>query len=189
MKYNFLIAVILICGITSCDGKHRAVETHEDKLKNSNLSESFFENIEYIPKDYTEVKTDTLLSNGFSINLKFYSDMATNVVQMIKADTINYKRYYRNFNAELVVKKDKVQIFSKIITNSFVVHELSINKDTLNNFVFSDFWIDELKSIRQNKALINLRFCNPETENCKTYLLTILDNKSYNLETLLDKES
>jgi len=189
MKFYFLILFCIFCFITRCDGKYRAVETHEDKLTKSKLSTSFFEIVEYIPKNYTEVRTDTLLNNGYSVKVKFHSDMSANAIQIIKVDSINYKRYYRNFNAELIVKKDKTQLFSKTITNSFIVNELSINKDILNNFVLSDFWIDEFNSIKQNKAIINLRFCNPETENCKSYVLTVLRDKTYVIEPQLDKES
>ena len=50
-------------------------KTNTEVLKEHKLLDSFSEQIKYIPEKYTEVITDTILSNGFRVKIKYYYDM------------------------------------------------------------------------------------------------------------------
>ncbi len=146
MKYFSIILIILIFCFTSCDGKHRVNQTHQEKIENSNLSKSFFEKIEYFPKVYTEIITDTILSNGFSITSKFYSDMEKNVLREFKKDSIQFKKFYREFNVELTLSKNGIEIFSKLINKDFFAPFDFVNIDILDDGILLDFTIVDYSS-------------------------------------------
>ena len=129
MKYFTLLLFLIITAFASCDGRDRAQNSNKDNVVNSKLSDSFFESISYFPKEYTEVITDTILSNGYHVNLKFYSDMNKNVLTEFKIDTINYKHYYREFNTSIVASKDDLTIINKTINKEFIIKHDEKNKD------------------------------------------------------------
>ena len=170
MKKNFFILVILIICFASCDGRERAQNNNKENLEHSKLSDSFFVQTKYFPQEYSETITDTILSNGFRVTIKFYSDMYKNVLNDFKIDTINYKHYYREFKGDLKVVKKGKTIFNKTIDKSFFTDKL--NEMFWKNAIMGDILLDE--NLVTNKHLyINVFFCIPESEICKNYNIII----------------
>jgi hypothetical protein len=177
MKYFSIILIILILCFTSCDGKHRVNQTYQEKIENSNLSKSFFEKIEYFPKVYTEVITDTILSNGFRIRSKFYSDMEKNVLREFKKDSIQFKNYYREFNVELTISKNGVEIFSKLIDKDFFVQHDFSKYSILNDVILLDFELIDTNS--SNSLTFNFDYYPEAKDALYRYKLVVFEDGNF----------
>jgi len=182
MKFLSSLLLVFILIFASCDGKDRSRYTHQEKLEKSKLSESFFEQVKYKPELYSEVKTDTILSNGFHIKLKVYSDMNAYVLRESKKDTINYKHYYRIFKGELIITLKNKEIINQ-----------TIDKSLFSNNTNSDFWKAailgniSLNYERSNDDEISLSafYRVPETRQYKDFNIIINSNGKIRIEELL----
>lgn len=178
LNYIFLLGILMLFG---CDGRERSHKTNEEILKDSKLLDSFIENIQYIPDSYSEVENDTLLSNGFRVKIKTYTEMNDNVINEFTIDSINYKFHYRTYTG-------KLEFFYK----NEAILELSINKSYFKENKDKEFWekailggisIDENK-IFKNKVYLNIFYCIPESEICKDYNLIVDKKGNTSLEEL-----
>ena len=66
----FLASTIILI---SCDGRDRIYKTNAEVLHESNLFNVFSQQIKFIPEQSIEIETDTILSNGFQVKIKYYS--------------------------------------------------------------------------------------------------------------------
>ena len=172
-----LILISCIC-LASCDGRNRVHKPNKTVLKETKLLDSFSESIKYIPETYTEIKTDTLLSNGFHIKMKTYSSMNKSVLNEFKQDSINYKTYYREFVSEVIITINEEEIFNEIIDKSFLIN---LNSNLQLNHAIVKIGVDESSSTSKNS--ITLTTIIEGIENPKlTYLNLIVNAKGeYNL--------
>ena len=69
MKKLFFFSIFLIICFTSCDGRDRANKTNSENLEESKLSNAFFDHTIYIPQQYTETVTDTILSSKLRVKV------------------------------------------------------------------------------------------------------------------------
>ncbi|WP_347926286.1 DUF4738 domain-containing protein [Pontimicrobium sp. SW4] len=185
MKYILALFMVSFVFFTSCDGKDRAKKTSKEILEDSNLSPSFFEQVSYIPEQYSEEIVDTTFSNGFKISTKYFSDMNNNVLNEFEIDTIHYKHYYREFITELTVEFQEKKIFSKTIDKS-----LFENKDDAHFWeqsIMLGLFID--KELTDNDKLFTVAsFCIPESEICKDFRLVIANNGDMEIIELKTEE-
>ncbi|MFT5215608.1 MAG: hypothetical protein ACI83H_000724 [Glaciecola sp.] len=181
MKLLFSLLLVFILIFAGCDGKDRSRYTHQEKLKKSKLSGSFFEQVQYLPQDFTEVVTDTILSNGYHIKLKVYSDMNTSVLKEFKKDTITYKRYFRAFKGEVIITLNNEEIINK-----------TLEKIQFSNNTDADFWKDAvLGNISLNyerstddEIFLNAFYRIPETNHYKDFNIVIASNGKIRIEEL-----
>lgn len=180
MKHFFGLLLILAISFTSCDGK---------KTKNQALSESIeefkktvnFETNVYIPESYMEREVDTLLSNGYRVKIKSYSDM-TNSVRFSKIkDTINYQTHYRNFKFEVNVTKDEKLIYTEKFDKQKVNKAFNYDANLVSGSGLSDFdTLAVLKSIEvnddpfyTNMVVIDVLFTIPESDRSASHRIFI----------------
>jgi len=165
MKYFSLIAVLLILCFVSCDGKHRALETHNKKLNRSNLSESFFEQNVFVPERYTESVTDTILKSGIKVRVKYYAVME-NTIAIKNNNNSSIKTYYREFESQIHVFKNNKLHFADILNKSdFAEHQ---NSEFWENAILQYVWLDDLEST-ENRIQINCSFLVPTTNAFRSY--------------------
>ncbi len=165
MKYFSVIAILLILCMVSCDGKHRALESHVEKLERSNLSISFFEQDIYVPEKYTASITDTILSSGLKVNVKYYAVM-DKLITVRTNDNPNVNTHYRVFESQINVFKNNELLFDDILDKS----DFSDAKDTefWKNAILQYVWLDELGSTAL-RIRINCSFLAPSTNTYKSY--------------------
>ena len=87
-KFTALILGIIIC-LLSCDGREKVKRKPIETLKEKNMIESFSTRESYYPKTYSEVKTDTILSNGYTVKVNTFTDMTSSFLKQFKHDAIN----------------------------------------------------------------------------------------------------
>lgn len=164
MKYFSLIAVLLIMCFVSCDGKHRALETHNKKLDHSNLSDSFFEQDVFVPERYTESVTDTILKSGLKIRVKYYAIM-DNTIAIKNNYNSSIKTYYREFESQIHVFKNNKLHFADILNKSDFADQ---NSEFWKNAILQYVWLDDLEST-ENHIQINCSFLVPTTNAFRSY--------------------
>ena len=170
MKKTFGLLLILVIAFTSCEGR---------KTKNQALSESIKEfkksaNLEvdiYLPKTYIEREIDTLLSNGYRVKIKTYSDMNNSVLFSKIKDTINYQTHYRNYKFDILVEKEGELIYNESFDKLKANKALDYNANYASNSHLYNFdKLAVLKSIQvdddispKNMITIDIMFAIPET--------------------------
>ncbi|OYX23284.1 MAG: hypothetical protein B7Z06_10425 [Flavobacteriales bacterium 32-35-8] len=100
------ILILITIAFIGCDGRLRAYMTNEDVLRETDLLESFSEELKYIPEQPTEIVTDTILSNGFHIKTTYHS--IENSFVSKKAKNKNGKSintHHHNFEVQFQIHK------------------------------------------------------------------------------------
>lgn len=181
---NKLILLILITFISlvSCDGRDRAYQTNAEVLKVHQLLDSFSERVEYVPKKYTTVVTDTILSNGFKIKITAYIDMENAVLKIAHSEALKHKTYFRNRKAEITVEKNHKLLFSKIIDNDFFIKMNPLLKDSLKDYIIAEAYTEYDASFIKNKINFIFVFSNPLNHKTRSFTLSIHELGNYHVE-------
>lgn len=161
---KLIYILVIIFAFVSCNGgktKKDALKTSVEKFKDSIGT---LEIEKYIPETYSETITDTILSNGFKVKIKTFTDMGHSVLNMFKQDTIVYKHYYRDAIAEITIFKNDIQIVSQKIDKSFFLKRDNELKDYFEIANLSGVWLYENESLDKDKISIYIMFCKPETD-------------------------
>lgn len=173
-KFTVLILGIIIT-LISCDARDRINRTPKEILKEKNLLESFSERVSYYPQEYSEVKTDTILSNGYHVNVKTFTDMESSYLKQFKHDSINYKYHYRDFKAEIVASHNSI-IFHDVIDKQYVLKHDKTVSYYMETSILKSVWVNQEESLNQNKLVLNILFTQPKTNTEKVFEL-VIDNK------------
>ncbi|GAA4944421.1 hypothetical protein GCM10023314_16790 [Algibacter agarivorans] len=168
---NKLLILILASTIalTSCDGRDRVYKTNAEVLHESHLLNAFSQQIKFVPERSIKIETDTILSNGFQVKIKYHSVENNSILKTVKTknDTIT-KVHYKNFEAKLEVLKNGKTInkssISKVLFNEFE------NTSFWTNAIMQYIWIDHEASTK-NKLYLNTSFHIPNTESYKDFIL------------------
>lgn len=189
MKKVLGLLLLFAIGFTSCEGRKTSrqalSESIEEFKKNIN-----FETSVYIPKTYLEHEVDTLMSNGYRVKIKTYSDMASSVLFTKIKDTINYQTYYRNFKFDISVTKDNKLIYSERFDKQKVNKIFNYNANLVSGSPLYNFdKLAVLKSIQvnddpsyKNRVLIDILYAIPETDRFASHTLSINENGEWNSE-------
>ncbi len=181
MKLLSAILLMFIILFASCDGKERARYTHKEKLEQSKLSESFFEQETYFPENYSEVVTDTIFSNGYHIKLKVYSDMNTSVLKEFKKDTINYKHHFRNFKGELIVNLNGKEILNRTLDKSQFSNKK--NDAFWQQAILGNIVLDNENS-NDNEVLLHAFYRIPKSNQYKDFKIIVTSQGFMKIEEL-----
>lgn len=181
MKNIILLFVLIAISFTSCDGKKSKSESLKDAVKEFNDTIGPIEVIKYFPDTYAETITDTLLTNGFQIKIKAFTDMSSNYLNEFTEDSIIYKHYYRNYIADVIVYKNETEVFNKRINNSFFINYDESYSSLLEDKNLNGFWINEKNALSKDNIIIDFLFCKPETQSCIYFELYIDDKGDFKI--------
>lgn len=177
---------VIICAIlASCEGrrsKNQALKNSiEEYNKRVNVQVDVFE-----PLNYSEREVDTIMSNGFRVKIKSYTDMNHSVLLTKIKDTINYQTSYRNFKFDIRVEKDGKLLCNETYNKQKVNELFGFNDKYLENddlYSFNELAI--LKSINvidylENKdhVVVEVMYEIPETSR-RSFHKIIIDNKGH----------
>lgn len=174
MKYISLILLFAIALLfAACDGRDRLHKTPQEILHETELLDSFSENITFIPNGYAEKVTDTIFNNGYRIHIKMYSDMENHVSITSGKDTTNY----RNFNLDIKVIKEGVTLLDSTFNKQSekIVEKFSINLET---YYLRDFWITEDNEAYENVPSIYFEFYSPKTKESSIIEIVSLEENT-----------
>ena len=119
---NKLLLLFLVSIITliSCDGRKTKNDALKESITKFRDSVSPFEISEYIPNIYSEIKTDTILSNGFTVKISAITDMDHSILKEIKTDTTIVKQYHRKRILHLKIFLKEKLVFDNQIDTPFL---------------------------------------------------------------------
>lgn len=182
MKNLLLIACISFFAFASCDGRQtkkdslkKAVVKFKDSVKPTTV-------VKYKPEMYAEVLTDTILSNGYSVSVKTYTDMQNSVTHNYQIDDFNMvKDIYRKWISEVTITKDNIIIFRETIDEQFLNKENKLKADkSLLNSISIGVEVDEELSLTNNEIYLHTAILYPKEEKQILYILKIND-KGYSV--------
>ncbi len=182
---NILLLILVCVGVVSCDGRKSHSESLQEAVEEFRDSVGPIEIIKYIPEDYAENVTDTILSNGFRVKIKTFTDMEHSYLNEFKTDTVTNKHYYRNYIADIVVLKDEKKVLVVTIDNDFIMkNDPSMDVSFKNEMTMHGIWIDQSKSDNHNNVVLDFSFCQPETDFCYDYQMIIEANGNYQIKEI-----
>lgn len=185
---NKLLFLVLITTITifSCEGRKSKADALKESVTKFKDSLATLEIVEFIPEKYAEVKTDSILSNGFSISIKTYTNMKKSVIVEHEMDTITNINHHRDWVSEVKVKKrDKLIFDENINTEFFLKNNINIS-DYLSKGINTRVWIEENPSMEKDSITLLTVFLNPEDNNFIIYKIKIGNDGKYSLKKLED---
>lgn len=172
--------IIAFCSCESRQTKNNLLQKSISKYKND------FKLIEvknYYPKAYNEIITDTLLSNGYRVKIKTFTDMNNAVSVVSKTSTIYQTDYYRQVTSEVVVFKNNKLIFNKSFNSNFLKQHIFENKNS-NNFINNYVYVDEAASINSNKLVLIASQISPKSNIKDIYKIEIDETGLFTLNKL-----
>lgn len=168
-----MLLLLVIMTLVACDGRHRKYKTNVEVLREHNMLDAFLEKAKFIPEQYTEITTDTILSNGINIKIQYHSVADKYILGVSQPSHDTTKIYYQNFEAQLKVSKDNTIILNKTIDKSYFFKQEDAS--FWNAAVMQFVWID-YSATTKNSVQLNTAFCIPDTDICKDFTLTIHEN-------------
>ncbi|NRD22519.1 hypothetical protein HNV10_04660 [Winogradskyella litoriviva] len=188
MKHLFLILVLSSIIFASCEGKKTQSEALLDSIEDFKKTVNLESNV-YIPETYIEHEVDTIMSNGYHVKIKTYSDMS-NAVRFSKIkDTINYQTYYRNFKFDISVAKDDKEIYNESFDKQKINKVFNYKTDLeYNSDLYNFDKLAILKAINVNDdpsyinmVLIDIMYAIPESNRLASHKLFINDKGKLNI--------
>jgi hypothetical protein len=183
MKTTLGLTLVLIIGITSCNGRKNsnlalAQSIEEFKTKNA------IESVSYLPKNYREQSQDTTLSNGFKIKTRTFTNMNDSVVKSVIRDTITYKKLHREVNALVTIFFNDKQVFEKTITKDFLTHNLISEQLNLEHSVLQSLWLSQDHVLQDNEVTLYMDYCDLTNESCKRFSISIDNLGNYIIKSI-----
>ncbi len=169
---NVLLLVTLISIIhLSCDGRETKKENLERAVSEFNLKSIPLEIVTYAPEAYTEIVTDTIISNGINIRIKNYSLLDEHILVLEINDATSKKtKYQRVFVSEISMSNaSKNIITTHISAKQFKMLDVDPFWD---HATLQHVWVNqELSTISYIK--LDISFINPKSSAYKLYRMSI----------------
>ncbi|WP_225035766.1 hypothetical protein [Winogradskyella sp. SM1960] len=188
MKHFLGLLIVSIIAFTSCDGRKTQGQALSDSIEKFKKTVNFETNV-YIPKNYMEHEVDTIMSNGYRVKIKTYSDMSNAVLLSKIKDTINYQTYYRNFKFDVSVTKNDKEIYNESFDKQKVNKDFKYTDNLVaGSHLYNFDKLAVLKSIQvnddptyTNMVLIDIVHAIPETDKYAFHTMYIKENGKSNI--------
>lgn len=181
MRYIVFIVFIGFIAFSSCDGRERKYKTNIEVLKEQKLLDSFSENINYHPIEYSETQTDTVLNNGYVIKTRTYTDMEHSVLQQKNKDSIIYKHYFRKLISEVQITKDSKEVFKNKIDEAFL-SQFDIIKNLDLKLSIISAGLNQSSVLKKDSIIITCMVYMPKVNKLNLFDLLIDKSGKYKLE-------
>ncbi|TXG35973.1 hypothetical protein [Seonamhaeicola maritimus] len=165
---SFVTSVIL----WSCEGRKSKNDLLQESISKYNDDLVPVNIIKYYPEAYTEIVKDSILSNGFKVKIKTFTNMDKSITKVSKSHTTKFKDHFRKIESDVVVYKNDKLIFKETINNEFLMNHLGTSED-LKNYIGNDIYINEEATLNTNKLVLIASLYKPKNNNCISYNIII----------------
>ncbi|WP_323788824.1 hypothetical protein [Psychroserpens sp.] len=174
MKRSILIIVLVAIAIFSCDRRESARENLQNSISEFNKKQTNLEVVTYFPEAYTEIQTDSLISNTFKVSIKNYAVMDSQILVSSEADDKKTKlNYHRVFESEIRIDLASKNIFdAKINAEAF---KSASSSEFWDNATLEHVWVNQEAS-NTSEVNLGLSFINPNSNAYKLYELVVDTN-------------
>ncbi|MFS4481440.1 hypothetical protein ACKGJY_00345 [Hyunsoonleella sp. 2307UL5-6] len=152
MKYSLLLVCIGCIWFFSCDGRLTKQESLKKSVKAFNNAEQHLNSTNIFPEHYAEVENDTILSNGYRVKLKNFTNMNA-LLDAPKLTTTKILHKFRRVDSEITVYKDDKLIYKDVI-KSMVLEDYYHNKMDIKHYLNNGISVDELASLETGKLIL-----------------------------------
>ena len=182
MKKFVLLMLLLVLSFLSCEGRKTKAESLKESVAKFKDSLGKLEITEYIPEKYVEVKTDSILTNGFSISIKTYTNMTRFITCKNQVDhTLTHVNNYRDWVSEVTIKKNDKVIFDKVFDANFFLENDKTIGDSLHKAINNKVWIDDDFPLDKNHVSLVGGFIFPESKKTLYYDIKIDNEGKYSV--------
>ena len=186
MKNILFLLLLISISFISCDGRNKTNGLKANNLKENPLLNSISEDIKYIPEKYNELKIDTILSNGFTVKIKSFTDMDKSYLNEYTTNNTVHKHYYRDNKARVIVSRNGV-VFDKLITKKLFLDFDNTLKGFFKDAILNGVWISNEKSTLNSNITININFWKPETDLHVFFDLIIEKDGKYRIINVINE--
>lgn len=183
MKKLIYLFLIVSVAFISCDGRDRKHKTDTPNTNGNKNLDSYSESIYFHPEEYSEVTTDTILTNGFQIKIKTVTDMNNAVLQQKDKDSLKYKHYFRKLVSHVSITKGSKEIFNNPVDASFLKHFDEINDLDIKSAIISAS-LDESSELKTDDVVILCMIYLPKPNKLNLYNLIINKSGNYTIESV-----
>jgi hypothetical protein len=165
MKNIVIIFTLITALFMSCDGRQSQRESLQNALNDFNKKQTSIDVIKYHPKEYTEIVTDTIISNTLEVKIKNYTLMDKQIPLISKSNEV-----HRAFESEVEVFASSTSVFKTIINAEL----FATQKDTpfWNNATLEHVWVNQDLSTAK-EVFMDVSFLNPITKDFKLYRMSV----------------
>lgn len=185
MKNNLIVLIFICLGFVSCDGRKSRSEALKSSIEEFNEKQSDVVIINYYPEEYTEVVTDTLISNYVNVHIKNYSLASESLLISYSDHKIpKIKKQHRVFESEVVVSTP-----SKEILNTHISAEQFkfIDSDEFwNHATLEHVWVNQELSTSDDIKL-DMSFIDPSNDSYKIYRMSINESGQKNIKLIEER--
>ncbi|MCC1485607.1 hypothetical protein [Winogradskyella immobilis] len=176
MRILYLLLFIVSVAVTSCDGRKTNQQSLTESIESFKKKNTFEEHL-YIPQNYLKRETDTILSNHYSVNIKTFTDMESDILKSIKKGNINYSYHHRNIISQIHVKQNNSTVIHQSINKSFIA-KYTNDQAVIDNSILQGAWLNQNLSL-EDTIVIDLAYKEIDTKKDFLYQLSI--NKNGNI--------
>lgn len=185
MRYFLLITCISFGFIAlSCDGRVSKRDSLKQSISKFKNSVKRVEIVEYVPEEYSEMQTDTILSNGFRVEIKNFTSMEASILREYISNNTNYKQHFRQIESEITVYKNDKLIFKNNFNEAFLRENLEGDILPLKDYLSNGLCIDQMASLQQNKLVLTTSYFKPKHTIAFIYRMTIDSNGHCDLKKI-----
>ncbi|MEO6346455.1 MAG: hypothetical protein ABIO60_00965 [Aquaticitalea sp.] len=185
MKSIFFIITIIGITCISCDGRKSRSESLKASIEKFNQRQSKVSLVTIYPREFTEVVTDTLISNKVKVHIKNYSLPDASIVMTSVGKTQKSQKFHRVFESEIVISTVTQAIFNTHISAE-QFKAISVDK-FWNNATLQQVWVNQELSTSQTIQL-DMSFINPKENSYKLYRMSIDEYGQQHLK-LIEEQS
>lgn len=182
MKKLSVLIIIVFVAFLSCDRRGSVREHLQESISEFNDKQALIETANYYPEYYTEVRTDSIISQTFKVSIKNYSKMNSQILVSSKHENKEtVLEYHRVFESEI-----KVAVASKPIFDT-TINARDFNDETQSEFwknaTLEHVWVNQNLST-QKELNLSVSIINPINKTYKLYELVIDTNGQQHLNLI-----
>ncbi|MEZ4857167.1 MAG: hypothetical protein R2812_11915 [Gelidibacter sp.] len=181
MKKILLLLFITSIIFMNCDGRKSHRESLQQAISEFNQKQRPHEIVTFYPKEYTEIVTDTLISNRFEVNIKNYSLMDQAITLKGLKNQTSEKAFQRVFVSEVVVNSNSKAIFKAHINAE--QFPLNTHSEFWNNATLEHVWVNQETSTKE-RVNLEISFLNPLDNTYKIYQMDVDSQGQHHIHLL-----
>jgi len=171
MKKSIFLILLIAIAFFSCDRRGSAREQLQHSISEFNKKHTNLEVVMYYPETYTEVQTDSIISNTFKVSIKNYAKMDSQILMSSETEGNKSKiKYHRVFESEInIALASKSILKTKINAEDF---KDASHPEFWNNATLEHVWVNQEMSSTEEVNL-GISFMNPKSKAYKLYELVV----------------
>ncbi|WP_042243965.1 hypothetical protein [Jejuia pallidilutea] len=184
MKHLLLLLCIGCVAILSCDGRMSKKEALKESIETFRNAKHAVKTNKIFPETYAEVENDTILSNGYRVKIKNFTNM-NKFIDHTTSNLFDETLKFRRIDSEITVYKNDKLIYRNIINNAFSEYHIG-EKFNIQQYLNNGISVDEVASLKLNKVVLITSNIVPKSSYNSYYKIIIDEYGNSNFKEIED---